>query len=308
MNAPSANEMYRAAQTLVRSGQPVFPCKVYGKKAKAPFIRNGLLAASLDRAQVKSWWSEHRGAAIGIPTGIIWDVLDVDQKGAVDGRVHLRGLQDLGLLNGCQRVAQTPSGGWHLYFRAAHGLTNKASATLGLDVRAKGGYVLAPPSWIDTPDYTGPYVDHGDTTNATDEPLLWDLIVNNIIPVNRDTKKPIKDLLPSERRASLASLREWVSIREAGERNNALHWAVCRCIENNLDPNELMEPALLSGLSEDEVSLTINAALRRAGLTAEELDSEAEALFPDEPVEQQIHVQQVAEESDPRAEAMFPDE
>lgn len=281
MSAPSANEMYRAAQRIVRSGQPVFPCKVYGEKAKAPFVRNGLNAASLDKTQVKAWWSEHRGAAIGIPTGIKWDVLDVDVKDDRDGRVHLPYLQRLGLLNGCQRVAQTPSGGWHLYFHAAHGLTNKASATLGLDVRAKGGYVLAPPSYIETPDYSGPYVDHGDTTGATREPLLWDLIVSSLQPVDAVSKKPIP-ILPSERRASLASLREWVSVREAGERNNALHWAVCRCIEANLDPNELMEPALLAGLSEDEVSLTINAALRRAGLTAEEMDSEAEALFPDD--------------------------
>jgi len=299
--------MYRAAQALIRDGQPVFPCKVYGSKAKAPLIRNGLNGATLDKAQVKQWWSEHRGAAIGIPTGIKWDVLDVDSKGSADGRVHLPYLQRLGLLNGCQKVAQTPSGGWHLYFKAATGLSNKASATLGLDVRAKGGYVLAPPSWVDDGDKSvGPYVDHGDTTGCTDEPLLWDLIVSSLQPVDIVSKKPIP-ILPSERRASLASLREWVSVREAGERNNALHWAVCRCIESNLDPNELVEPALLCGLSEDEVMLTINAALRRAGLRAEDLDTEGEALFPEEPSEPQVH-RSGTPEPDPGAEAMFPDE
>lgn len=291
MNPPSANTLYRAAQTLIRAGQPVFPCRsTYEnekRKDKAPLIRQGLNAASLDKAQVKAWWSEHREAAIGIPTGILWDVLDVDVKREQDGRVHLPRLQALGLLNGCQRVARTPSGGWHLYFPVARGLTNKANATLGLDVRAKGGYVLAPGSYIDArrnPDggYAGYYEDHGDTTGATDEPLLWDLIVSCLAPVDIKTRQPIP-ILPSERRASLASLREWVSVREAGERNNALHWAVCRCIESNLDPNELVEPALLCGLSEDEVRLTIDAALRRAGLVAEEMDSEAEALFPDEP-------------------------
>lgn len=280
MSAPSANAMFRAAQSIIRTGQPVFPCKVFGEKAKAPFIKYGLNAASTDLAQVKQWWSEHRGAAIGIPTGIKWDVLDVDVKDDRDGRVHLPYLQRLGLLNGCQKVAQTPSGGWHLYFHAAPGLTNRASATLGLDVRAKGGYVLAPPSYIETPDYSGPYVDHGDTTNSTAEPLYWDLIVSSLHPLDSVTKKPIP-ILPSERRASLAALREWVSIREAGERNNALHWAVCRCIDSNLDPHELVEPAVLSGLTEDEVLLTIDSALRRAGLKAEEMDSEAEAMFPD---------------------------
>jgi hypothetical protein len=290
MSGPDANTLYRLAQDLIRQGQPVFPCRsVYEnekRKDKAPLIPRGLNAASLDRTQVKRWWREHRTAAIGLPTGIKWDVLDVDVKRDQDGRVHLPRLQAFGLLNGCQRVARTPSGGWHLYFPAVQGLTNKANATLGLDVRAKGGYVLAPGSYIDArsnPDggYAGYYEDHGCTTGGTDEPLYWDLIVSALAPVDVTTKQPIP-VLPSERRASLASLREWVSIRQAGERNNALHWAVCRCIENNLDPNELVEAALLAGLGESEIRLTIDSALRRAGLTVEEMDSEAEALFPDD--------------------------
>lgn len=278
---PSDNDLYRAAQALVIDGQPVFPCKTQGTKAKAPLTKNGLLDASLDRARVKSWWSAHRGAAIGIPTGIKWDVLDVDTKNGADGRIHLPRLNQLGLLNGCKRVVRTPSGGWHLYFKAAPALTNRAHATLGLDVRARGGYVLAPPSWVDDEDKSvGCYEDMGETTGSTDDPLLWDLIVANLAPVDTDTRQPIQ-LLPSERRASVAALREWLSMRQSGERNNALHWAVCRCIESNIDPHELVEVALDIGLEEDEVLLTIGSALRRAGVRAEDLDSEGEALFPE---------------------------
>lgn len=281
---PSAKDLYRAEREYLKQGQPVFPCRAVDlddrRKAKAPLIPRGLLAASRNLDEVKAWRRNHRTAAIGIPTGILWDVLDVDVKRDEDGRVHLPYLQRLGLLNGCQRVVRTPSGGWHLYFKAAAGLTNRASASLGLDVRAKGGYVLAPPSYIKTDEYEGVYEDHGEPDNHTDEPLLWDLIVSSLAPVDADTRQPVS-LLPSERRASIAALREWVSIRQAGERNNALHWAVCRCIDNNIDPNELVEAALLSGLTEAEVDLTISAALRRAGLKAEEMDTEAEALFPD---------------------------
>lgn len=278
MSAPDANTLYRAAQTLIRSGQPVFPCKGKGEKAKAPMTKNGLHDATLDVAQVKRWWSSHRDAAIGIPTGHVWDVLDVDVKRDEDGRVHLPALMRLGLLNGCKRVVRTPSGGWHLYFKAAPGLTNTANAYLGLDVRSKGGYVLAPPSFIDTPDYAGAYEDMGPTEGSTDEPLLFDLIVSAIRPVNSDTKKPV-ELLGYERQSSLASLRGWLSERQAGERNNALHWAVCRCIDNGIDPHELVEVAVMLGLTEDEVNLTVSSALRRAGLTADELATEAEALF-----------------------------
>jgi hypothetical protein len=279
MNAPSANDLYRAAQILIlKYGQPVFPCKSQGEKAKAPMTKNGLHDATLNLGQVKRWWKSHGDAAIGITTGVVWDVLDVDVKREQDGRVHLPYLQRLGLLNGCQHVVRTPSGGWHLYFKAAPGLTNTANAYLGLDVRGKGGYVLAPPSYIDTPDYAGVYENIGATEDSTDEPLLFDLIVSAIRPVNTASKKPV-ELLGYERQASLASLRGWLSERVAGERNNSLHWAVCRCIDNGIDPRELVEVALMLGLSEDEVNLTVNSALRRAGVTADELDTEAEALF-----------------------------
>lgn len=283
MGTPSANDLYRAAQGLLRIGQPVFPCRPVTlderRKAKAPLIKHGLNSASLDREQVKAWWKKWGDAAIGIPTGIVYDVLDVDTKEEADGRVHLPRLAKLGLLNGCQFVVKTPSGGWHLYFKAAPGMTNKANSTLGLDVRGKGGYVLAPPSYIDDLEKsTGPYFHVGDTSGGSDEPLLWDLIVKSLTPINAKTNKPI-ELLGYERQASVASLRGWLSERQPGERNNALHWAVCRCIENRIDPNELFDVAVLLGLNEAEIELTISSALKRAGVDSEDLFTEAESMF-----------------------------
>lgn len=286
---PSANDLYRAAQLLINQGQPVFPCKAKGEKAKAPFTKNGLNDATLERQQVKAWWRMHRSAAIGIPTGILWDVLDVDIKDNADGRVHLPYLTRLGLLNGCKFVVKTPSGGWHLYFNATPGLTNKArGASLGLDVRGKGGYVLAPPSYLadvprdDGSTISGAYIPMGATHGSTDDPLHWDLIVSALAPfgVDKDTKQPV-NLLPSDRQASIAALREWVSVLQSGERNNGLFWAISRCIENGIDPHELVEPATLTGLTEEEILLSVNSALTRAGLRADELMTEVEALFPD---------------------------
>lgn len=279
MSAPSANDYYKAAQRLIRQGQPVFPCHVEGAKAKRPRTKNGLHDATTDLGVIRRWWKNYGDSAIGIPTGIVYDVLDVDTKAGADGRVHLPRLTKLGLLNGCKFVVKTPSGGWHLYFKATPGLTNKANATLGLDVRSTGGYVLAPPSWIDDGEKSvGAYEMIGDTVGSTDEPLLWDLIVRSLAPVDENTRQPI-ELLGYERQASVASLRGWLSERQAGERNNALHWAVCRCIDNGIDPNELVDVALLLGLTEDEVLLTINSAIKRAGVDPNELDTEAEALF-----------------------------
>lgn len=286
MSAPTAQDLYKHAQFLIREGQPVFPCKVKGEKAKAPIgsaAPRGLMDATTDLAQVKAWWKKHRNAGIGVPTGIVWDVLDVDIKENTDGRIHLPYLKKIGLLNGCKRVVKTPSGGWHLYFKAAPALKlgNKGrAATLGLDVRGKGGYVLAPPSYIETPKYKGSYVDMGETVGSTDDPLRWDLIINALVPMDEVTRQPIH-LLPSERRASVAALREWTATLQEGERNNGFHWAISRCIESGIDPNELIEPATLIGLTDDEIHKTIGSALNRAGVNVDQLDSEAEALFPD---------------------------
>jgi hypothetical protein len=279
-----ASLTYREAQRFIRVGQPVFPCRPAGAKAKAPMTKNGLNDATLNKEQVKRWLRVHPDAALGIPTGHLWDVLDVDVKAGQDGRVHLPYLHRMGLLNGCQRVVRTPSGGWHLYFKAAKGLTNKARAALGLDVRALGGYVLAPPSYLtgavtSTGDvYSGAYTDMGPTEDSTEDPLLFDLIVSTLAPIDTNTNKPI-ELLGYERQSSIAALRGWLSERTPGERNNSLHWAVCRCIDNGIDPHELVEVALMLGLTEEEVSKTIDSALRRAGVASDDLASEAEALF-----------------------------
>lgn len=284
MSQPSQNDVLKAAKKFVKAGQPVFPCKSIGEKAKAPLgslVPNGLNDATTDKDRIKSWWKRSPHASIGLPTGIVWDVLDVDIKDNADGRVHLPYLNKIGLLNGCQKVVKTPSGGWHLYFKATPGLTNKArGASLGLDVRGLGGYVLAPPSFIQTPDYIGGYQDMGATIGHTDEPLRWDLIVSSLSPMNERKNEPVV-LLPSERRSSIAALREWTANLQEGERNNGFHWAISRCIENGIDPNELAEPATLIGLSDDEISKTIGSALKRAGVQVEELSSEVEALFPE---------------------------
>ena len=276
---PEPKELYRAAIELAESGQPVFPCWSAGEEAKRPLTRSGFKNASTDRDVIRRWWKTHGSAAIGIPTGVAWDVLDVDTKNEVDGRVHLNRLKELGLLDGCKKVVHTPSGGWHLYFLASPGVTNKTSSSLGLDVRGAGGYVLAPPSYIETPHYAGGYETIGDTEGSTDEPIMWDLIVSAIEPIGAD-RKPLA-VPQGEKPTSVASLREWVTHLRPGERNNGLHWAVCRCIENGIDPYELVEAALVAGLEEDEIVATIGSAMRRAKVRMEELKSEAEALFPD---------------------------
>lgn len=289
---PSPNDLYHYAQVLAKQGQPVFPCAesiaTHGRPAKQPLVKTGYQSASTDPAQIRRWWSRFRGAAIGIPTGAIWDVLDVDpNKGGDgdDGRQHLAYLQRVGLLNGCKRVIRTPSGGLHLYFKAAPALGQGIGANkyIGLDIRAAGGYVIAPGSYVDVAEkgYAGTYVDQGATDEPTDDPLLWDLIVAAIRPVNADTRQPIA-VLTAKRSANLGAIRYWLSgQKQQGDRNHSLFWATMRCIDNGIDPHELVEVALYIGLDEAETLTTIEQAMRRAGVGVNDLMSEGEVLFPE---------------------------
>ncbi|WP_246673042.1 MULTISPECIES: bifunctional DNA primase/polymerase [unclassified Mesorhizobium] len=126
-----------------KRGTPVFPCQPRGKE---PATRRGLYDATTDRAIIETWWGSAPQLNIGIPTGTpsgFW-VLDVDNE---DGEASLRGLE----------AAQAPlpptvevitGRGRHLYFRLGeYNLRNSAGRIgTGIDVRANGGYVLAPPS------------------------------------------------------------------------------------------------------------------------------------------------------------------
>lgn len=277
------SKLLKTALKLAEKGQPVFPTRgpKGGEHGKAPIgslVPHGLTDATTDPELIERWWGQHPGAGIGTPTGIKWDVLDVDVKEDVDGRIHIPTLQQLGLLDGCRHVVRTPSGGWHLYFKSAGVMKNKNHRELGLDVRGAGGYVVAPPSKM----FNGAYEKVGKTEGGTKDPLLWSMIVACLMPMDVEQKTPVQ-LLPSERRASIGALREWVSVRQPGERNHGLFWAVCRCIENGIDPHELLEAAVLSGLPEEEALVTIRAALKRVGLEEGDLDTEAGAMFPDLP-------------------------
>ena len=106
---------------------------------------HGLKEATTDPEQVRKWWNHLPEANIGLPTGIRFDVLDVDGD---DGFTSLaRMVDEQGCLNSSP-VAFTPNGGAHYYFLPS-GCGNRTSlwrTDSHLDFRGEGGYVVAPPS------------------------------------------------------------------------------------------------------------------------------------------------------------------
>ena len=120
---------------------------------KIPLCPHGCKDASRDRAQIESWWTQYPSANIGIATGEINGllVIDVDVKHDQGkyGDESLKALEsELGELPETW-VAITGSGGLHYYFKypEGHEIKNSASQLAqDIDIRAQGGYVVAPPS------------------------------------------------------------------------------------------------------------------------------------------------------------------
>lgn len=98
---------------------------------------------------------------IAVPSGFV--VLDVDTKNG--GPATLAALESANGKLPPTLTASTASGGSHKWFRLPHGvkIRNRAGIADGLDVRAEGGYVVAPPStiggrpycWVDWVDWDG---------------------------------------------------------------------------------------------------------------------------------------------------------
>ena len=147
-----------AALDYARRGWPVFPCHAPAgpgcscgradcqSPAKHPRTRHGLLDASTDEAVVRRWWRRWPAANVGLRTGAGLVVVDIDP--AHGGTESMRALVEIHGPLPATAAVRTGGGGWHLYFTHDGPLRNSAGALgPGLDVRADGGYVLAPPSW-----------------------------------------------------------------------------------------------------------------------------------------------------------------
>jgi hypothetical protein len=114
---------------------------------KHPLTAHGVKDADLGEKTIRAWWTKHPKANIGIATGAASGIiaLDVDPRhGGTDSMIKLK--IKYGKLPDGPRV-HTGGGGVHLYF-SCPGITlkNKVGLFAGVDVRADGGYVLAPGS------------------------------------------------------------------------------------------------------------------------------------------------------------------
>jgi len=119
-------------------------CKSPGKH---PMTRNGLKDATTDRSQIIKWWNKNPDANIAIRTGKKSGIvaLDIDTKS--NGFESLDALQNTFELLPETLTSITGGKGRHICFSHPGGrIKTRSNLFEGIDVRADGGYIIAPPS------------------------------------------------------------------------------------------------------------------------------------------------------------------
>jgi hypothetical protein len=133
-----------AALGYASMGTYVFPCN----DLKEPHTKHGFHDASVDPDVIRGWWEKWPDAQIGVDCGRSkLAVVDLDVKDGQDGPGEWKKLTE-GKTIPATFYVRTPSGGWHLWFRDPESKYRLSASQVaqGVDVRAGGGYVLAPAS------------------------------------------------------------------------------------------------------------------------------------------------------------------
>ena len=264
---PHGYPMVAAALDLAAAGWEVFPLV---ENTKRPLTAHGVKDATTDADTIRAWWERNPEANLGLAPGADLLVLDVDTKHGIDGHDTLTGFEFVHGELPPTRTTETPSGGWHLYFKKPPELRikNRVNVRSGLDVRTLGGYLVAPPSVIDGK----PYRWLNDAPMADAPPWLVALVT--------EEKQPAPPMAPQAPTAAPRGAHDAYTQRAIdratsdvlsagpGERNNELNAAAYGLARlaaaDRLDWGQVSQAleraAVAAGLALSEVRATLESA------------------------------------------------
>lgn len=276
-----------SALAYAARGWPVFPlhapstggcsCGRDGcsSPAKHPRTARGLHDATTDPDTIRRWWARWPGSNVGLPTGLAFDVLDLDGDDALDA---------LDAAGPPPEESEAIAGpmvctgrGIHVYLSPT-GAGNRAGLADHVDWRGRGGYVVAPPSM----HATGVRYVWGDTYGI-DTPLrpAPDWLVD-LVTRPKPTPAPVGVagglLAPGGTSYGLRALEgELGRLATAGEgtRNDALNAAALRLgqlvgggeLEAAFVVHELRTVATRIGLGNHETVATITSGMAKGAST-----------------------------------------
>ena len=242
---------------------------------KHPLVRRGLYEATTDERVIVEWWRQWRSANIGIATGAHsgMAVIDVDLPEAL---ASFDRLMDAGLPR--TLVGLTGGGGTHLVYASDDAELGNSAGRLpgveddlpGIDLRANGGYIVAPPSvhrsggsyeWLDANRTVAP------TPEWLKQPERVDVALDDVAGTDFEGDGSPYGL------AVLRGELDGVRAAQVGTRNHQLNrsaFALARLVAGgelleSAARSSLLVAALAIGLDEPESRQTLDSAFS-AGL------------------------------------------
>ena len=276
------------ASAYLQRGWFIFPLRPNGKEPVTP---NGFKDASNDLEVIENWIRRYPNSNIGIATeasNLI--VIDCDaskgeapptpwnQPGIKEGvDVFLTAIEESGhQFDFNTFTVSTPNNGWHYYFQDQGAPIQSGANVSGLwrvDIRSKGGYIVAPGSCLTAGSY------EVDTIGSLSPMPLWMRAL--VSPKKSTTFTSIKTTVTRYSKSNNyfeTAIRKEIhslSLATIGTRNQSLNKTAFSCGKlvgscpelRDLAVNALKRTAISIGLSESEAARTISSAFK-AGLEA----------------------------------------
>lgn len=228
-------------------------CRSPGKHPIGTLATCGLHSATPDELVVNAWWDTYPQANIAIRTGSGYAVLDIDPRHGGDNTLRIweqsHGVLPEGL------TALTGGGGYHRWFVIPPGAAIPSRANVlgpGVDIRADGGYVMAPPSnHLSCIDYAWDVDHHPEDGCAPAEmpaALLAALQVRKerpavVIPEERLSPEKVAEIrsalafIPSDDRDTWVEIGQSLQSTRAGEQALGL-WLEWSQTSEKFDPKD----------------------------------------------------------------------
>lgn len=253
-----------SALLLAAEGFHVFRLVVGGK---LPMNKGWQMQATRDPEKIMALWEETPDANIGIFTGKFGAdkalvVIDEDNKEEKKGADTIFQLDFEGSALPLTRVQTTPTGGRHHIYVCERPVKQGANVLGdGLDIRSRGGYIVAAGSAIDGRQYVSTEL----------QPVVspeW--LISRLITIAPKERKEI-DVSKIDPERALARARAYLDnapIAEEGSRNETAFRVICEikdrgvdqdvCLELILEWNEDNEPPLET----EELEITVDSAYK----------------------------------------------
>jgi len=256
---------------------PVFPCK-----GKRPLTDHGYKDASTDASSIGQAWTRNPDANVGLVTG---SVIVVD----VDGPEGAKSLEALEAQHGPlpPTLSASTGRGVHRYYRCPEAVTIGNSAGklgTGVDVRGKGGYVIAPPS-VHASGKRYEWIAEGVPIAELPE---W--IAELLKPRERQqgNVRAIRPTGDADQRHALAALEDEaqiVRVAPEGTRNHTLNTAAYNLgqlvANGSITESEVVEQltasAQAANLPDHEIERTISSGLKAGLLNPRTMPQRAQA-------------------------------